>query len=320
VFVRKITTVLFLILSVILISLPVAAQTQDPGLAYAPRSGSGDLLPSTLEHFRSSHALTANAVEDFSPALSGSGGEVLTRPASLGLAEPENADGGGKSYLPVLFSALLPGTGEIYLGYNWRGAALLTLEVLAWTGYFYYHNEGLESREAYENYADIHWDQRKWIDDHPDVYPLTGITLEELEEIGRDKLGGGEWPGYIVWVSKEEDKQHYYENIGKYDWYISGWADFDPQIDDPFMMDTPLRDQYRAMRKESNDQLDDANKFIYLSLGTRVFSIVETLFLVRSSEARAADAADNHSQNHFRFRTRALGWQGAEVSLEYNFK
>jgi hypothetical protein len=318
VFVRKITAILYPILSLLLIS-SSAAQAQGPGLAYAPRSGNGDLLPSAVEHFSSSQELTASTLDELSPVLAASGGEVPTRPAVLGLAEPDNAGGGGKSYLPVLFSALIPGTGEIYLGYNWRGAALLTLEVLAWTGYFYYHNEGLESREAYENFADINWDQSKWIDDHPDVYPLTGITLAELEEIGREKSGSGEWPGYVVWVSREEDKQHYYENIGKYDWFISGWADYDPTTD-PNMRDTPLRDEYRAMRKTSNDQLDDANKFIYLSLGTRVFSIVETLFLVRSSEAEAAEATESHSQNHFRFRTRALGWQGAEVSLEYNFK
>ena len=247
--------------------------------------------------------------------------EVLSRPATLGLAEPDNATGGGTSYLPVLFSALIPGTGEIYLGYNLRGAALLTLEVLAWTGYFHYHNKGLDSRETYEGFADAHWNQSKWIDHHPEVYPQTGWTLEQLDDWGREVVSGsGEWPGYIQWVSKEEDKQHYYENIGKYDWYISGWADFDPEIDDPFMRDTELRDEYRALRKKSNDELDDANRFIYISLGTRVFSIIHTLFLVRSSEAEAAGAAGEVSKNHFRIHTRPLGMQGAEIALEYRFK
>ena len=64
-------------------------------------------------------------------------------------------------------------------------------------------------------------------------------------------------------------------------------------------------------------QGDDANKFIYISLATRVFSIVETLFLVRSSEEKAAGEV---SKNHFKFQTRPLGHQGAEIALEYCFK
>lgn len=190
-------------------------------------------------------------------------------------------------YLPVLFSLLIPGTGEIYLGYYGRGVALVGVEILAWTGYNKYHNQGLDTRAEYEAFADAHWDYDKWIFDHRATrdLPAEERTFDNLYEIGETTWD--DWPGYHSWHSKEEEKQNYYENIGKYDWFISGWEDWQwddvGNPDDP-PRDTSLRDEYRAMRNKSNDELDDAQKFIYLSIAARVFSLVETYLLVRKED------------------------------------
>jgi hypothetical protein len=74
------------------------------------------------------------------------------------------------------------------------------------------------------------------------------------------------------------------------------------------------------MRKESNDQLETADTFIYVSLGVRVFSIVETLFLARSAGDRSDDGSDGELENNFRFHTRAKGFDGGEIFLQYSFK
>jgi hypothetical protein len=304
------------------------AQVTSPPTAYSPEDQRLDLIPSALEVYSSSDALTAQSAGELSAVVTTGQPEILTRSSSLRSGAADQTGSGGGKYLPVLFSALMPGLGEIYLGYKWRGAVLVALEVTAWAGYFYYRNEGLDTRSAYESFADQHWGYQKWIDDHKDGGQ--GFTLEELEEAGRAKAGSQDWPGYIPWVSKEEDKQHYYENIGKYDWYISGWRDWDPNFTDPgtdsgYMENTPLRDEYRTMRKESNDQLDTSNKFIYLSIGTRVFSIVETLILAHRSggsndDGQSAGVSSGVSRNQLNFRARPLGLTGAEIALEYNFK
>ena len=130
-----------------------------------------------------------------------------------------------QSYWPVLYSALVPGLGELTMGYEKRGIALMLLEVAAWSGYFVNHNDGLDERDEYEAFADAHWDYNKWLYDHPCT--PSDSTLESVENAGRSSSGSGDWPGYIPFVSKEDDKQHYYENLGKYDWYISGWSDWD---------------------------------------------------------------------------------------------
>jgi len=231
--------------------------------------------------------------------------------------EAASASSGKRDYVPLLLSLLVPGAGELYMGYTWRGIGLISLEAVAWTGYFYYHDQGMDSRSSYEAFADAHWNTQKWVDDHDYVYPNTGWTIEELEAAGRAASGSGDWPGYTPWVSKEEDKQHYYENIGKYDWFISGWSDYDPEAD-PLMHDTAVRDQYRAMRRESNDQLDRADTFIYLSIGTRVFSIVETILLTRPMREDRQGEGTNESRLSLKARPR--GFSGGEIALEYRFR
>ena len=278
-----------------------------------PKTEPQDVFPSAVAVYATSEDATRWGPEGERDV------EVLRRPSvafsdELSAAQmPER-----QNWWPVLYSLIIPGTGELSMGYEKRGVALMIAEVVAWTGYFRNHDQGLDLRDEYETFADANWSQPKWIDEHPDVYPaLSGITsLDDLEEIGRVKGGSGDWPGYIPWVSRGEDKQHYYENIGKYDWYISGWADWDPDLQ---LHETALRDQYRATRQASNDNLDTANRFVYLSIAARVFSLVETTLLVRRSR-NSYDEQYSQVGNHWRFQAQPEGFRGAVVSLEYRFK
>lgn len=223
----------------------------------------------------------------------------------------------GQSYLPVLYSAIIPGLGEMTMGYWGRGIALAAVEVAVWTGYFVKHDDGINMRTQYEAFADAYWSYDKWIDDHPcPTVPPTGATLDDVEDCGKATSGSGAWPGYIPWVSKDEDKQHYYENIGKYDWYISGWEDWNP-AQTPYAHQTDLRTEYRDMRQQSNDALDDANSFVWISLAARTFSIVETAIIIHG---RRENAGGGGKPAPVSLRTRPRGYDGAEVALEVRFK
>jgi len=225
-----------------------------------------------------------------------------------------------QSYWPVLYSALVPGLGELTMGYEKRGIALMAVEVAAWAGYFKYHSEGLDERDEYEAFADQYWTQRKFIDDHYLVYPQTGQTQEYLEAQGQAVSGSGGdwWTGYIPWVSKEEDKQHYYENIGKYDWFVSGWSDYDPTIDPP-LANSALREEYRSMRGASNDDLDTANSFVWVSLAARVFSIAETAIIVHNRR-EVTNHSSVRAEAPIALRARPRGFDGRELALEVRFE
>jgi len=298
----------------ILLYVLASASLALPGLAIAAADGSvpdrdgEDLTPLLTAHFETAGEAARLQSEP----------EVLRRRSAS--FEDEFAAGqapGKQSWWPLLYSAIVPGTGELSMGYEKRGVVLMAVEVAAWAGYFYNHEEGLDKRADYESFADAHWDVQRWPDWHFDVYPtFTGWTPEQMDEQGQSTSGNGSWPGYSPWVSKEDDRQHYYENIGKYDWYISGWSDYDPDL---APHNTELRDAYRAMRKESNDQLDTANQFIYLSLATRVFSLIETSVLIVKAR-KAYDQEHASLDNSWMFRAKPQGLSGGRVYVEYRFK
>ncbi|HEX6791782.1 MAG TPA: hypothetical protein VF247_10775 [Candidatus Krumholzibacteria bacterium] len=273
-------------------------------------------------------ATAAQAADVFSPSLATYSTSSL---AAGAIALPENDDAhfagnfdledaaapAQQSWWPLLYSALVPGLGELTMGYEKRGIALMAAEVAAWSGYFINHNDGLDERDEYEAFADAHWDFDKWIADHPASCIPPGATLADVEECGRALSGSGQWPGYIPYVSKESDKQHYYENIGKYDWYISGWEDWDATAV-PYLEDTDLRTQYRAMRQKSNDSLDQANAFVWLSVAARAFSLAETAIIIHNRRGDAETGGGGGTPVSLRARPR--GYSGGEVALEVRFK
>jgi hypothetical protein len=274
--------------------------------AGAAASFAADALPAHVAVYSSAESAAGGAVARDTGERDGLRGDF---------AFLEEQDTEPQSYWPVLYSTLVPGLGEMTMGYWGRGIALMAVEVAAWTGYFINHNEGLDKRDEYEAFADAYWNFDKWIDDHPCPTVPPDATLEDVEECGKASSGSGAWPGYIPWVSKEEDKQHYYENIGKYDWYISGWQDWDAS-QSPLAHQTDLRTEYRALRGESNDALDTATSFVWVSVVARAISIAETAIIVHN---RREDAASGRPAP-VSLRARPRGYTGGEVALEVRFR
>ncbi len=294
-------------------SVPFAETSIEASNSIPPLKYAGDLVSPTTKVYRTPEVIELDVSKKIvlserslasDPSL-----KSLSR-ALEGMSSMEHRKGG---VWPILLSALIPGAGEIYLGYYKRGAVIAAAEILAWTGYFYYHDKGLDGRDAYESYADENWSIDQWIDYHPDAYPLD-LTFAQLDSIGKTKWGSGGWPAYHPWVDKEVDKQGYYEVIGKYDWFISGWGDFDP---DEQPHQTDMRDKYRSMRKESNDDLKTADRFIYMSIGVRVFSIVETILLNRRSDDSQSGSVEFGEKLDLTVRPRGI--TSTEIAIEYRF-
>jgi hypothetical protein len=288
-------------------ALGTLALTLGAGLTLPSGARAGDAIPSTIRAHATSELAARGPMK-----LATAGTRAYTfEPDAVASTDARPA----QRYWPVLFSALVPGAGEISMGYYKRGIALVVAEAIAWTGYATKHSDGIDKRTEYENFADAHWDMQKWIDDHPcSTLPPTGRTLEDIEDCGQASSGSGAWPGYIPFVARAEDKQHYYENVGKYDWYISGWEDWDPARV-PYAHETGLRDQYRSMRMESNSALDDADAFIWVSVAARAFSLAEAAILVHNR--RGAAGATGSSPVSLRAEPRGL--DGCELALEVRF-
>lgn len=287
----------------------------------AGRHGSfDDLIPLGVASFKSPEVLKIDLSRKVrsAPSLRLDGVRDFSMMAFSGSADRPRK----KGYLPVVLSLLVPGAGEIYMGYYKRGAALVLMEAAAWTGYSAYRSKGLDTREKYERYADEHWDIDRWLLEHPSG-PYA--TLAELETEGAD----GSWKSnlrgivsssffYMPFISRVQDKQHYYENIGKYNWFVSGWDDWDStlQPDNSFLETTDNRRTYFSMRVDSNDQLETADRFIYLSLAARTFSLIETILLTRRDAAE--DLSGGAGNTHLSVTSQS--WHSSRVTMEYNFR
>ena len=275
----------------------------------APVAGrAADLFPPAMTRF-STPALVLES-DGAMPRPAAFAGSFALEDATASTSAPT------QSYWPLLYSALIPGLGETVMGYEKRGIALMAAEVVAWSGWYKYHNDGLDERAAYEHFADLHWSVDKWISDFPNICSPPPTSIDDIEQCGKDSSGSGVWPGYIPFVPKSVDKQHYYENLGKYDWYISGWSDWDPNAN-PYEKETDLRTQYRAMRYQSNQDLDKANAFVWVSVAARAFSLAETAILIHNRRGAEAGGGDG---SPISLHARPRGRTGGEVALEVRFK
>lgn len=198
---------------------------------------------------------------------------------------------------PLLYSLLLPGLGEWSLGYRGRATLQFAVEAGCWAGNFYYRDQGFQKRHEYEAYAEAHWEEARWASAWTEEQPdwLYWVTAEEWEALG---WADGTKPtavefdathaGYLEshFAPYHEDPQHYYENLGKYDWYRWGWDDYGTDSDD-----SAHRYVYLALRKDSNAAFDHAKAFIFALVAARVVSLVDTYILLRRLDDAGGDQA-----------------------------
>jgi hypothetical protein len=117
--------------------------------------------------------------------------------------------------LAMAMSMLIPGAGNFYAdsrsvtSYIWP-----VLEIGLWAGYIYFRSEGDKATDDYEKFADQNYnrDQQK-----------------EVQEKFKDFLKiNYEHTVYddTFWRLDDDNTQHFYEDIAKYDKYIFGWNDW----------------------------------------------------------------------------------------------
>lgn len=185
-----------------------------------------------------------------------------------GRVEPQNKVevGGDKQALKAfLLSAAIPGLGQVMNKDHYRALGYFTVELLA---IFYYRNqdnEGKNLEAEFQAYADAHWVEDRYWDALASASGEKRTDIEALKE-----YEAGRWSHHLPdWHS-----QTYYENIGKYDQFNSGWDD--AQSD--FGRDSELREAYTFMRKDSNDAFNRAGTAISIIMINHIISAFEAGF------------------------------------------
>ena len=177
--------------------------------------------------------------------------------------------------------------------------------ILLWRNY---NQRGLDEVEAYKQFADQNWDFRDWVL----RASLFGGAGWEKVTIGTDgthsldfyvDMDGDGWPEIMgdtkddgarfrqlilsadtsdfLYVRKNDE---YYENIGKYNQFFSGWDDSDPN--NPIIDQTksgpiarsPFRNKYLDKRERSNQLRSTASYAISALMFNHVLSAVDAIF------------------------------------------
>lgn len=176
----------------------------------------------------------------------------------------------------LLFSAILPGAGQIYNRSPWwKSTMFISVEAAALTACKKWDKSGEDYRVMFEAYADDHWTIENWYFTSMKIFPenwqdiLIGTHHLTLK-IGGNYFSSDQLTELLQIYSWSEIKvirdRDFYENIGKYDQFVGGWDD---PFDSPFDADgnwytekkgnseetvilTIQKDKYRGIRHRSN--------------------------------------------------------------------
>lgn len=229
---------------------------------------------------------------------SGDGDALAVSDGARTYGAPAMGRSGRSPAIPMLMSLALPGAGEAYLGHK-RGYLQMALDVGSWVAAAHYNDKGEDKKLEYYDYADEHWSEEKlaaaydanWSVEQPYWDPdFDYMAGDGLDYFNTEDTPLNDYTDLPLWVSVEDDRREYYENLGKWDQFVFGWDDYtDPRLflDDETVNIRNLQDPrtsarrevYRDMRQASNDYFSKRDRFIYLSVAFRLFSVLQVAYL-----------------------------------------
>ena len=175
----------------------------------------------------------------------------------------------------LILSMAIPGMGQWYAGAKKKAIFFVGLEVAAWMSWRSFSKRGESIETEYEHFADDNWDLYQWwlrtpwlTSSYGDVicegtHHLNLFLPGQTATISSDSLCGRDWIEGVEVVRDHE----FYENIGKYDQFVSGWSDLfkedgsngwwekEKSVGDSveILVMTDFKNNYLDQRAESND-------------------------------------------------------------------
>ena len=237
-------------------------------------------LPSILSAEGQAFLMGPMAVED------GPVAEPATPAVETQSAKSEKVKSPRRAFL---YSVLVPGLGEWYAGARTRGLVFFGIEAVAVGVWSSWKSKGNDAEKDFRAVADEQWD--------PTIYiAWRGSTTSRNSSITH-ALPCSSYVDVYLETGKfkgcdDADIQQYYELIGKYNQFVSGWADL-VRVSDPnpagyadvdsvenFLSQTRL--SYEIQRDDSNRYLKRASTLTGLILINHVFSAIDAARLARA--------------------------------------
>ena len=228
---------------------------------------------------------------------------------------------------PVLagvMSALVPGSGELYLGDYLKAGIFFAVDVALIATAISYNNKGDNKEAEFKAFADAHWSVVKYADyliQHKDE-----LGIPDDAEIPINRNGNlPPWEQIQDWSALNyaetpfshhlppHGDQQYYEEIGKYNQYSSGWDEFDPQVDG--FRDVPqIMKDYAQMRGDANSAYNTASKIV---IGVYINHLLSAIDAVWSAHRYNDNLAVNLRMKNIQLADRLE--LVPTINIKYNF-
>ncbi len=249
----------------------------------------------------------------------------------------------------TLLSLVLPGAGQLYAGRAWKAVLFLGVEAAAVSAWYSYSQQGVDQTGVFQQFAIEHWDFWDWLDTASDyqtgqwgegdgqiyVGPDGNRATHQLEFFV-DVDGDGKREPYntkdhmsvlqpyiddhgirsFVFVARNHA---YYENIGKYNQFFSGWDDADRNTSIDERKSGPIafsdhRFDYLDQRDEANQLKRVAGYAVSALLFNHVISAVDAIF---TASGWNREHARRIGARLWFEPTRAYGVGGVQVSFAW---
>jgi hypothetical protein len=165
-------------------------------------------------------------------------------------------------WLGAVFSLIVPGAGEFYAESYWKTGIFVAIEAAVITTAVIYNNKGNDQTNIFQNYADKNWSVVKYatwlntyrggnisINEDTSLPPWKRVNFDEIHEAENLEQNSD-----LSHNLAPHGDQQYYEMIGKYDQFASGWDDF--KLEDHLGSTTPISPNfkyYSGLRGKAND-------------------------------------------------------------------
>lgn len=219
----------------------------------------------------------------------------------------------------MILSLAVPGAGQLYVGQPKRTVLFLGVEIAAGLAWYSYSRQGEEATLAFKDTADAYWNFWHWLETAPfyltdpwgtgdgQIYVGPGTSTHGTHHlefyVDTDDDGSPEFYNtskharvldpYIDDPTTRDSvdilmTNEYYENIGKYNQFFSGWEDADPDTNkngirieertSGLIALTPHRSKYLHMRGDANRLKSVASYAISALMFNHVISAIDAIF------------------------------------------
>jgi len=223
----------------------------------------------------------------------------------------EPAESKKSPWLAAGMSLIIPGSGEVYSGSYTKGAVFFGIEIGSLITAYIYNKKGDDQTIMFQHYADQNWSPVRyalWTYHHssilnPNVNPddfdlFPNQDIDTIQNLGHpptfDNIDWGALRAYESAIASGNGsngqpngythqlpyygEQQYYELIGKYEEYYSGWKDANINEAPGLSFNAPENSMfkiYSRMRAQANNYYDVASTMMSIVIINHVVSAID---------------------------------------------